>query len=371
MIPRFVRCAARALAPLLLLLPAACRRQVAEVRPTIPLVREILSSRTDARAQMLRDRAVLPASDIAIIGPELACERLAEMFLFRDAQDNVDARWHRDGLPDFAGETFACIEDALPYADVLGARGAEELRSQTLLRVLSAIDTVVHISPYDIDGLGTKPSSKMVVLADPYLAEYGGFDVDTLFRSTGCRVPVVSPVELMIGRALDRADRSGLSVGILCEPQYEASGIYERIFARMAAERQIRGAEVVVSGVSARDSVLHAFMEKYVASGPSRPLDAILIDHLSVPADSLKSELAEIVSVMNESSMIYGRHVSRDFYFLDAFDEVSAVCYNFLRENNLFTHNIAKPQVTFYRPVKRPGAEDGSIILIPGSYVQN
>lgn len=371
MILRSVRAAFRPLLLSLLLLPAACRRQAVEVRPTIPLVREILSARSDLRAQMLRDAACLPASDIAIIGSELNCDRLAELFLFRDEQDNVDARMHRDGLPDFAGETFACIGDPVPYEMLLASRGEEELRRQTVLRVLAALDTVVHISPYDLDGLGAKPSAKMVVLADPYLTEFGAFDVDTLLRSTGCRVPVVSAIELMIGEVFSRSERSDLSVGILCDPQYAESGIYERIFARMAGERQMHGASVVVSGVTARDSVLRVFLEQYVASGRSRPLDAILIDDLFVRPEPLKSELAEIVSVMNESSMTYGRLFSRDFFFLNAFDEVSAACYNFLRQNNLFTHNIAKPQATFYRPVERPGAEDRSIILIPGSYVQN
>lgn len=369
---RSVRCAARPLLFLLLLFPAAaCRRQAAEFRPTIPLVREILSTRSDARAQLLRDRQSEPASDIAIIGPELNCEQLAELFLSRDEQDNVDARQVRDGLPDFAGETFACIEDAEPCDAALAAVGTEAFRTRTVLRVLSALDTVVHISPYDLDGLAAKASSKALVLADPYLAEYGGFDVDTLFRSTGCRIPVFSPIELMIDRALARGGRPDLSVGILCDPRYAATGIYERIFERLAAGRNMPETGVFVFGTAARDSVLRSMMKQYVASGRSKPLDAILIDDLSVRPDSLKSELAEIVSVMNESSMTYGRLVSRNFFFLNAFDEVSAACYNFLRQNNLFTHNIAKPQVTVYRPVARPGSEDGSVILIPGSYVQN
>ena len=69
--------------------------------------------------------------------------------------------------------------------------------------------------------------------------------------------------------------------------------------------------------------------------------------------------------------MTFGRLISRNFFFLSAFDEVADDCYAFLRDNNLFTHNIAKPRVTIYRPAKRPDSDDGSIILIPGSYVQD
>jgi hypothetical protein len=356
---------------MLLLLPVACKRQVVETRPTIPLVREIIADRSDPRAQMLRERVSVPLSDITIIGSEFACDRLAEGFSFRDKQDNVDARLSVDGLPDYAGETFVCIEDVEPYADMLARDGAEALRQQTLLRVLAAVDTVAHISPYDMEGLSDKPTSKIVVLADPYLCEYGGFDVDTLFRSLDCRIPVFSPIEQMIDQAFEQGGRWDLSVGILCAPQYDSTGIYEKIFARKAAERGSKGASCVVFGAERRDSVLYDFLNRYQAAGHAKPLDVILIDDLSVDTDLIKTELAEIVSVMNESSMTLGRLVSRNFFFLDTFETVSGQCYSFLRANNLFTHNIAKPQVTIYRPVRKPESEDGSIILIPGSYVQN
>ena len=356
---------------LLLLLPAACKREVAETRPTIPLVREILAERSGPRVALVRDRRPQPQSDITLIGGEFACDLLAEQLSNRDQRDNVDGRRISDGLPDFAGETFACVEDTAPYADYLKADQPEELRRQTVLRVLSALDTVVHISPYDLDGLAVKPSTKMIVLADPFLMEYGGFDVDTLFRSSGCEVPVVCPVESMIGRAFEQGGRWDLSVGILCDPQFDSTGIYERIFARKAAELGAKGAACVTYGLSPGDSVLHRFLQRYIAEGNTRPLDAILIDNLSVDPESLKTELAEIVSVMNEASMTLGRQIARNFFFLNTYDEVADRCYAFLRENNLFTHNIAKPQVSIFKPVRKPEAEDGSVVLIPGSYVQN
>lgn len=365
----------RAAVPLCLLalltLPAACRRQVVETRPTIPLVREILADKNGPGMQLLRDLRPMPASDIAVIGSDFACDRLAEQFCFRDLQDNVDARFVADGLPDFAGETFECIGDSLDYQSFVSSGQTEELRRQTVMRVLAALDTVVHISPYDLDGLASKASAKMVILADPFLTEYGGFDVDTLLSTAGCSVPVVRPVELMIDRAFEEGGRWDLSVGIICDPRLDGSGIYEKIFARKAAERGAKGATCVAFGMADRDSLLHRFLRRYRDAGNARPLDAILIDDLSVQPDSLKLELAEIVSVMNESSMTYGRLVSRNFVFLNTFDAVAERCYSFLRENNLFTHNIAQPQVSIYRPVRKPESDDESIILIPGSYVQN
>ena len=356
---------------LLVLLPAACRREVVETRPTIPLVREILGEKSGPRVSLLRDRGAQPQADITVIGGEFACDLLAEQLSNRDLRDNVDGRHAPDGLPDFAGETFACIEDDLPYADRVAAGETEELRRQVVFRVLSALDTVVHISPYDLDGLAVKPTSKMIILADPFLVEYGGFDVDTLFRSTGCKIPIVSPMESMIDRAFAQGNRWDLSVGILCDPQFEASDIYEQIFVRKAAEIGAKGAGCVVYGMAPGDSVLHRFLDRYLAEGNTRPLDAILIDNLSVDPEPMKTELAEIVSVMNESSMTLGRQISRGFFFLNSLDEIADCSYAFLRDNNLFTHNIAKPQVSIFKPVRKPEAEDGSIILIPGSYVQN
>lgn len=356
---------------LLVLLPVACRREVVETRPTIPLVREILAEKSGPRISLLRDRHPQPQEDIAIIGGEFACDLLAERLSFRDLRDNVDGSHASDGLPDFAGETFACIEDSRPYAEWVQAGESEELRRQAVQRVLSALDTVVHISPYDLDGLAVKPSTKMIILADPFLIEYGGFDTDTLFRSAGCKVPVVSPMESMIDRAFAQGGRWDLSVGILYDPQFDSTGIYERIFARKAAEIGAKGASCVAFGMAPGDSVLHHFLDRYQAEGNTRPLDAILIDNLSVDPESMKTELAEIVSVMNESSMTLGRLVSRGFFFLNSLEEVSDRCYAFLRENNLFTHNIAKPQVSIFKPVRKPEAGDGSINLIPGSYVQN
>ena len=63
---------------LLVLLPAACQREVVETRPTIPLVREILAEKSGPRISLLRDRRPQPQEDITLIGGEFACDLLAE-----------------------------------------------------------------------------------------------------------------------------------------------------------------------------------------------------------------------------------------------------------------------------------------------------
>ncbi len=74
---------------------------------------------------------------------------------------------------------------------------------------------------------------------------------------------------------------------------------------------------------------------------------------------------------MNEDSITYGKMIANEIQVLDSFDVAASACYDILRSNNLFTHNISFPQLVTYLPVSKPETEDRSIILIPGSYVQN
>ena len=87
--------------------------------------------------------------------------------------------------------------------------------------------------------------------------------------------------------------------------------------------------------------------------------------------DSIKTELADMVSLMNASSMTYGRRLAPDFRLIHGFDVLAEYCYDEFRRQNMFTHNIAMPEVELYRPAPAPGSENGEIILIPDLYVQN
>ena len=116
--------------------------------------------------------------------------------------------------------------------------------------------------------------------------------------------------------------------------------------------------------------LLHRLVLSYAREN-RRPLDAVVVDDYGLDVDSLKSELADMISVMNESSMTYGRFLARDFVLMDVFGEVSSACHSILRERNLFTHDISQVQTVSYTPVDLPDSDDGSILLIPVSYVQN
>ncbi len=353
------------------LLLVSCRRTAVERRPTIPYVRTILASKNGPELAVLK-RCAAPCvtDDISVIGPVGVCERFSERFVLYDRRDNVDGRYSSDGLPDFAGESLVCIEDDVLAAVPSDSAGIADLREKTVREVLCALDTALHISPYDLEGLSSKKSSKMIVLAGANISRYGLFDADTLFRSSGCGITLFSPLNLALDKVL-ASERRLLNVGIIYDSSVSSGEIYQEIFALRAAETGHAGSLCYAMPSEGCDSLMHSLVRSYLETGHGSALDAVIVDDLSVDVESLKNELAGMVSIMNESSMTYGRLISKDFTVVDSFDETAVALYEMLRKHNLFTHNIAKPQVVTCKPVAKPEAGDASIILIPGSYVQN
>ncbi len=350
---------------------SSCRQAVQERRPTIPYVRGILASKNCPEMGVLK-RCAAPSvtDDISLIGPSAVCERFSERFCVYDRRDNVDGSYSADGLPDFAGESLVCIADDSLATIPSDSLSAAMLRERTVREVLCALDTVLHISPYDIDGLSSKRSSKMIILAGANVSLCGFFDADTLLRSSGCGIALLSPQDLALKKVF-ASPRRLLNVAVLYDGSVSSGEVYAANFAVKAAESGHSGSLCYTMPTDGRDSLMHRLFRSYIDSGHGGALDAVIVDDLSADVDALKNELAGMLSIMHESSITYGRLISKDFVVVDSFDETAGTVYALLRQGNLFTHNIAKPQVVTCRPVPKPEAEDASIILIPGSYVQN
>ncbi len=358
-------------AALLFLLPS-CHRRTVENRPTIPYVRSILADRTGREMSVLKSNPVPEVqADVSYIGPSTAADRFAELFSACDRRDNVDGSFKQDGLPDFAGETLDCISDDSLAVVSPDSSYISFLRERVVRDALCAIDTALHISPYDIEGLGLKNRSKMIVLGTAAVSRHGAFDVDTLFRSTGCGIPVFSPIEIAFDRVLGRGGRRLMNVGVIYDPRISSEQDYLELFVRACKVHGHSGSLCFPLPSGDRDSLVFRLLDAYVGSGHGGVLDAVIIDDMFVDTDEVKNELARVVSVMNESSMTYGRLISKDFEVESSFELTAETMYDYLRRYNLFTHNIAKPQLQTFRPVPRPEADDASVILIPGSYVQN
>ena len=344
---------------LALLTVVSCQQQVQHGRTTIPLVYDIANG-TDASAKVVMEHGT-PTSDgeVFLAGSPMYTSLLAARFLECDMADNVRGRAWSDGLKDFAGETFSCITDVsfAPYASL--SSGPDSLRELAVRYAIAALDTHCNVSVYDLDGNASKASAKMLVLSDPWLYRYGKFDIDTLFTMTGRGIPVVSPQQLMLDAVL-AGEKKSFNVGIICDSSYVGKGIYPEIFRAAAAEHNVVGARCTEGSGN-----LYGFLDTYIASGATDPLDAILIDDLSANLEELTAQVAAINSYSREESMKYGRYISRDLRIFNSGDLTMQKCYEILRSHNLFTHKIAQPMSRTYEVYPRPWASDMQFLLIP------
>jgi len=352
----------------------ACGPKEENGRTAIPLVRNILSDKFSVEYKMLSGHSQGdPNADICIIGSEKECLAMADVLASRDKRDNVSGALESDGLKDFSGETISCIIDTMApkYGGLLIARKEYIVRERAVKIAINAIDTVCHLSPYDLEGMGFKQSSKVMIIANPHMAKYGKFDIDTLFRGTGCACAVISPLGIMMDEAL--SEGRPVSIGILAKPQFSYSEAYLDCFNTKSQLFQgVAGSQCTVLGAhSDSTSIIKSFLDDYIAEGHEEPLDVIMVDDLGLNINELKSELASLISIMNEESMVYGKLISNNFRFIDSASSTSRWTYNYLRSKNLFTHNIHLPQITTYIPVEAQD-ESNTILLIPGNhYVQN
>lgn len=359
---------------LLALAAVSCKPSEQVGRKTVPLVREIISDKDSPYNVLVSGRTANPSDDICIIGSEAACGVVADAMLSVDRRDNVDGKVFSDGLLDFSGETVCCIIDSASpdYPGNISRHEDVSVREGAVRLALSAIDTTYHLSPYDLSGRGGKVPAKVIVLTDPHLIQYSAFDIDTLFRATGCGIPVISSLDAMFDEVFEAASGRSVNVGVLCDSANVHSVSYNSIFnAAMHRNGARNSGCVVIPARSDGKGTMLDFLDDFIGTGIELPLDFIVVDSYSVDIDEMKADLASAVSVMNEESMTYGKLISEEFAFVEPAASVSRRCYDLLRRENLFTHNISKPQAVFYYSAAKPGADDNSIILISGNYVQN
>lgn len=360
-----------ALGASLLVVTSCFRREVAD--PNVPLVREILEGR-EYHGRALLDKPQRSQGNISIIGLENAPVRLAEMFARRDCRDNVDGRAVSDGLLDYAGETFSCISASAPVLKGADSVYVTDFRTRFVREFLASLDTVSHISQYDVEGLTSKSRAKIVILSDPTLELYGSSDVRALLEGSGCGVNLLCPFELMLDEVFSIASAHSrpVRVGIIANLNRNSSEVYSRLFHEKASRSGLPQSECLLldSETLTENGLVRELLDESLAEDAIRPLNAIIIDDTGLSADDLRQELSDVISVMNESSITYAKAVSGDFILLDSFSAVSRQCYQVLRDRNLFTHNIERPQIKSYRVARKPDSSNTSdIILVSSFYV--
>lgn len=344
------------IALLLILIMASCGPKEQVSRATISYVSDIISDK-DCHEYKLLESELISTRDISIIANSNDCELLSEYLVSYDKHDNVSASLLSDELPDFAGEIFTCIELEPEVFDC----DTLELRNLAVKSTIAALDTTFYLSPYDVQGVGGKKSSKIIVLSDPQLEAYGKFDIDTLFASTSCKVKLVSGFDYALDKILSSYKTKPINLGIISREGNEQ--VCKQLFDTKAPQ----GSHCIVINSQAADSLMCKLVDELVKIDRPEPINAIIVDDYSLDIDLLKLELADMLSMMSPMSLVYRHLLAEDLLILDTRQLIAESIYSELRLSNLFTHKVAYPQINPYSAIRR----DGSIILIPSLYVQD
>lgn len=354
----------------------SCREFSAPSRPTIDYVISLAADSLGSAFSLVKSHN--PASSegaIAIFGEREESLLLAEMFLTADRRDNISGSRSSDMLPDFAGEVLSVILDEAeePYARLIEDGESERLREIAVRGAIFALDTVCCVTPFNPEATAPKPTSKIIVLSSSLMGEYGLFDIDTLFCLAGTRIPVISPVESMIGEALS-IDKEDLGVGVWADSALVASNAYQNVFARMAkAAGKGASAFYPLSPVGEGDirERLLSWLDAYSEICGGRQLDALLIDDYGVNIEALEAELADIRKEDSFQKLTYARLLSKDFRFIDVMESLTGRCYDILRKENLFTHNISYPYITLYQSAAAPDGSGNLLLRLSSRFISD
>ncbi len=335
-----------------------CKDTGVSGRAAIPFVEDILSGDNDALALVSGFDPHDTRGSIALVGPYDSL--LAARFLHVDDLDNIDAKAVPDGLPDFSGEQIDIVEDAagLSYSALFGTDSIA-LRTRAVENFIHSLDSRCSIGAFDLEKLEEKLPAKLVVFTSPFNAVAGAFDVDTLCRHTGCRIPVVYPARTVLEHQLDR-DIQHLHVAVLTDSVTAASGVYPQVFDELSRSKGVLGTGCTAfTGDSL--STVGSILDGYKAAGGNMPISALIIDVDGLSVEEVEASLEEVRSIQNEENLNARKLITKDFVVVDMRKAVTDECYRILRRNNIFTHNIAYPAMKHYVTVM--SSEGGSVLI--------
>ena len=331
--------------PFLVLLMAlvSCHERQTVVRETIPYVKQIAVDTTGTFDLVHSYRAAGTKGSIAVIGEPNAASRLASFLLTADNVDNIDGKPKPDRLPDFAGESFDIILDEYNAPYIRMARTSpDSLREVAVRNAVIAVDTVAYSNALDPKSRLKTSRAKVFVLASSLLAEYGKFDIDTLFKMVGREPIILTPVEAMLQTAAEAGYKS-----VAVWAPAEARSAYEN-----AARKLTPKMDVTVVSTTGNGLLRPAFRDMlriYRSLKPGANLDAVLLDSFTPDLEELESEKEHIHRQITEEDMAFDRILMPRFRFIEPNTSLTSALYRLLREKNLFTHDIAYPTVRYYQ----------------------
>ena len=321
---------------------ASCNERPAVVRDTIPYVKQLAADTTGSFRLVRSYRTAGTKGSIAVIGEPEAAARLASVLLAADHVDNIDGRTAPDRLPDFAGESFDILMDQYnaPYTR-MAASSPDSLREIAVRNAVMSIDSVAYSNALDPMSRLRKSRAKVFVLANSLLAEYGQFDIDTLFKMAGREALILTPVETM----LETAAKAGCRSVAVWAPQ-EARSAYEHA---ALAYPQMNVTVVSTTGNGMLRPAFRDMLRIFRSLKPKATLDAVLLDSFTANLDELVAEQEHIHRQITEEDMSFDRILTPRFQFIEPNACLTSALYRLLRERNLFTHDIAYPAVRYYQ----------------------
>lgn len=341
----------------ILLAAFACKQVTVQPRPTIPLVHAIAADSTGVGALVAQSGRRGGEGSIAIIGEPQSAIIVGRLFQGCDRVDNIDGRPERDSLPDFAGERFDVIMDALaaPYAQYADL---DSLREIAVRNAVNAWDSTSWRSVSDARPLLRKQRAKILILTSSLQAGWGLFDVDTLQQLCGGNCPVISPVHTL----LDEAYASGArEIAVWTGRDVASAGVWQAVF----AEKDFPDAHLAVIAPSSAFDVrteLREVLRQYRETG--RPLDALLLDSYTTPVAPLESELRLISHEGSDEDAALHAMLSDGFTIWDPGSSLVRYTYNLLRGRHLFSHHIARPEIFYYESAE---SREGTPLLVETS----
>ena len=322
---------------------ASCQEHPTVVRDTIPYVKQLAVDTTGSFRLIHAYHTAGTKGSIAVIGePEVAVQ-LASVLMKADYVDNIDGRPVPDRLPDFAGESFDILLDEYnaPYLRMAGS-SPDSLREVAVHNAVIAVDSVAYSNALDPRSRLAKSRAKVFVLANSLLAEYGQFDIDTLFKMAGREAIILTPVEAMLQEAV----RSGYKSIAVWAPA-EARSAYENAARAIAPKMDVTVVSTTGNGILR--PAFRDMLRIYRSLKPGSNLDAVLLDSFTVSQEELVAEKEHIHRQITEEDMAFDRILMPHFRFIDPGISLTGALYRLLREKNLFTHDIAYPTVRYYQ----------------------
>ena len=327
----------------LLVALASCNERQVVLRDTIPYVKQLAVDTTGSFRLIHAYHTAGTKGSIVVIGEPAAAGRLASVLLEADFVDNIDGRSKPDRLPDFAGETFDILLDEYndPYIRMAGS-SPDSLREVAVRNAVIAVDSVAYSNALDPRSRLSKTRAKVFVLANSLLAEYGQFDIDTLFKMAGREAIILTSVEA----TLQECVRSGYKSVAVWAPT-EARSAYENVAKALTPNMDVTVVSTTGNGILR--PAFRDMLRVYRSLKPGSNLDAVILDSFTVNQEELEAEKEHIHRQITEEDMAFDRILMPHFRFVDPSVAVTGALYRLLREKNLFTHDIAYPTIRYYQ----------------------